>query len=40
MLIYEYFGVDMEILWKVIEKDIPVLMNAVKEILQTDMSIE
>lgn len=35
LLIHEYFGVDMEIVWKVIQEDIPVLMNAVKEILQT-----
>ncbi|MBF0540323.1 MAG: DUF86 domain-containing protein [Nitrospirae bacterium] len=35
MLVHEYFGVDMEILWKVIEEDIPVLMNIVKEMMQT-----
>ncbi|OHB90634.1 MAG: hypothetical protein A3D13_00825 [Planctomycetes bacterium RIFCSPHIGHO2_02_FULL_40_12] len=34
LLIHEYFGVDMEIVWKVIQEDLPVLMNAVKEILQ------
>jgi uncharacterized protein with HEPN domain len=40
MLIHEYFGIDMEILWKVIEKDLPALMNAVKEILQADIGAE
>jgi len=34
LLIHEYFGVDMEIVWKVIQEDLPVLMNAVKEMLQ------
>ena len=35
LLIHEYFGVDMEIVWKVIQENLPVLVNAVKEILQT-----
>ena len=36
LLIHEYFGVDMEIMWKIIQENLPVLMNAVKEILQTE----
>ena len=33
LLIHEYFGVDSEIVWKVIHDDLPGLMNAVREIL-------
>lgn len=36
LLIHEYFGVDLEIVWKVIQDNLPVLMNTVKEILQTE----
>lgn len=32
LLIHEYFGVDLEIVWKVIQDDLPVLINAVHEI--------
>src|SRR3989338_10683417 len=32
LLIHEYFGVDMEIVWKVIQEDLPVLLDAIKEI--------
>ncbi len=32
MLIHEYFGVDLEIVWKVIQDDLPVLLSAIKEI--------
>lgn len=31
LLIHEYFGVDLEIVWKVIQDDLPVLMDAIKE---------
>jgi len=31
LLIHEYFGVDLEIVWKVIQDDLPVLIDAVKE---------
>lgn len=34
MLIHEYFGVDFEIVWKIIREDLPVLMNAVREIME------
>ncbi|MEW6676234.1 MAG: DUF86 domain-containing protein [Nitrospirota bacterium] len=32
LLIHEYFGVDLEIVWKVVQEDLPVLINAIKEI--------
>ena len=32
LLIHEYFGVDLEILWNVIQDNLPVLINAVREI--------
>ena len=32
LLIHEYFGVDFEVVWKIIRDDLPVLINAVKEI--------
>lgn len=35
LLIHEYFGVDLEIVWKVIHDDLPVLMNAVNEIRES-----
>jgi uncharacterized protein with HEPN domain len=33
LLIHEYFGVDLEIVWKSIQEDLPILMEAVREIL-------
>lgn len=33
LLIHEYFGVDMEIVWKVIQENLPVLIDTVKEML-------
>lgn len=33
LLIHEYFGVDLEIVWKVIKEDIPVLERIVQDIL-------
>jgi len=35
LLAHEYFGVDLEIVWKIIEEDLPSLMDAVKEIMRT-----
>ncbi len=35
LLIHEYFGVDLEIVWRVIEDDLPVLINAVKGMMRT-----
>ena len=36
LLSHEYFGVDLEIVWKIIEDDLPALMDAVKEIVGTE----
>jgi uncharacterized protein with HEPN domain len=33
-LIHHYFGVDFEILWKVVERDIPNLKNEISKILK------
>ena len=33
LLAHEYFGVDLEIVWKIIEDDLPALMDAVKGFL-------
>ena len=32
LLIHEYFGVDLEIVWKVVQDDLPVLIGVIKEI--------
>ena len=34
LLLHEYFGVDLEIVWKIIQDDLPLLLNAVNEMLQ------
>ena len=36
LLTHEYFGVDLEIVWKIIEDDLPALMDAVREIVKTE----
>ena len=36
LLSHEYFGVDLEIVWKIIKDDLPALMDAVKEIVGTE----
>jgi uncharacterized protein with HEPN domain len=36
LLTHEYFGVDLEIVWKIIEDDLPVLMEAIREITSTE----
>ena len=36
LLTHEYFGVDLEIVWKIIEDDLPGLMEAIKEIMPTE----
>ena len=35
LLIHEYFGVDLEIIWKIIKDDLPVLIDSIKEFLRT-----
>jgi len=32
LLTHEYFGVDLEVVWKIIQDDLPGLINAVEEI--------
>jgi len=34
LLIHEYFGVDPEIVWNIVQDDLPVLIDAVREILR------
>jgi uncharacterized protein with HEPN domain len=36
LLTHEYFGVDLEIVWKIIDDDLPVLMEAIREIMPTE----
>jgi len=33
LLIHEYFGVDLEIIWKIIHNDLPGLIAAVSELM-------
>ena len=35
LLIHEYFGVDPEIVWKIVQDDLPILMDAAREILRS-----
>ncbi len=34
LLIHEYFGVDLELVWNVVRDDLPILHNAVKKIIE------
>jgi uncharacterized protein with HEPN domain len=36
LLSHEYFGVDLEIVWKIIEDDLPVLLDAIREIMPAE----
>ena len=36
LLIHEYFGVDLEIVWKIIQDDLSALIDAVREILRRE----
>ena len=36
LLVHEYFGVDLEIVWKAIQEDLPLLMNTVRRILRPE----
>lgn len=36
ILIHEYFGVDVEILWDILENKVPELKKAVQEFLKSD----
>jgi uncharacterized protein with HEPN domain len=35
VIVHEYFGIDLEIVWGVIERDLPALKKLVQEILAT-----
>ena len=36
LLTHEYFGVDLEIVWKIIEDDLPILMDEIRQIMRTE----
>ncbi len=36
LLIHKYFGVDLEIVWRIVQDDLPVLMDAVNEMLRVE----
>ncbi len=36
-LVHDYLGVDLEIVWQVIEKDLPALKRAIVEMLSSDV---
>lgn len=36
LLIHEYFGVDLEIVWKIIQDDLPVLMDIATKIIKKE----
>jgi uncharacterized protein with HEPN domain len=40
LLSHEYFGVDLEIVWKIIEDDLPVLMDAIREIMPAERALK
>ena len=33
-LIHEYFGVDLELVWEVVKKDLPILKKQIEELLK------
>lgn len=35
LLVHEYFRVDLQIVWQIIEKEIPILKKQINSILQT-----
>jgi uncharacterized protein with HEPN domain len=40
LLTHEYFGVDLEIVWRIIEDDLPVLLDATREIMSNESAGE
>jgi uncharacterized protein with HEPN domain len=36
VIVHEYFGVDLEVVWQVIERDLPALKHRVQEILAVE----
>jgi len=39
-LVHDYLGVDLEIVWQAIEKDLPELKRAIVEMLAPDIKLE
>ncbi len=39
VIVHEYFGVDLEVVWRVIEHDLPALKRRVQEILALEGQI-
>ena len=39
LLIHEYFGVDLEIVWTIIQEDLPGLLKAVNELLNNESPV-
>ena len=39
LLIHEYFGVDLEIVWNIIQEDLPALFKTVNELLKKDTNL-
>lgn len=35
ILVHEYFGVDLEIVWNVIEEELPALLDAINEMIKS-----
>lgn len=36
VIVHQYFGVDLEVVWRVIERDLPALKQRVQEILEVE----
>ena len=36
IIIHSYFGIDFEVIWGIIKKDVPVLKKQIKEILEKE----
>ena len=39
VIVHEYFGIDVEVVWKVIERDLPALKQTVQEILALENNL-
>ncbi len=37
-VIHDYFGVDLEVLWKTVQQDLPELQQAVAKVLEEEQS--
>ncbi len=36
ILVHEYFGIDLEIVWQVVNLELPVLLNAAKDLYRKE----